>query len=144
MSQENPLLARNGLPLFSVIQPAHVESGVSDLIAELRETLQALEENVQPTWEGVVVPLEALGDRLGSVWGTVGHLMGVRNSDALREAFDRVQPEVVRFALAQGQSRPIYRALEGLQGGKNWSALDAAQKRIVESRLLRGSLSRED
>ncbi len=135
MSQENPLLARNGLPPFSAIRPGHVESAVGDLIAELRETLQALEENVQPTWEGVVVPLEALGDRLGSVWGTVGHLMGVQNSDALREAFEHAQPEVVRFALAQGQSRPIYRALETLHGSENWSALDAAQKRIVESLL---------
>ena len=39
------------------------------------------------------------------------------------------------FSLRQGQSRPIYDALEGLRAGDAWSSLDAAQQRIAETLL---------
>jgi len=132
---ENPLLVREGLPAFSAIEVGHVEPGLRALLAELREELRALEADVKSSWEGVVVPLEALGDRLAVAWGTVGHLMGVRNGDELRAAFENVQPEVVRFSLEQAQSRPIHRALEALRAGDAWESLDAAQQRIVEGLL---------
>ena len=135
MSQKNPLLDPVGLPSFSRVESAHVEPGIRALIAELSEALAELEKTAEPSWAGVVVPLEALGDRLSFAWGIVGHLMGVRNSDALRAAFEGVQPDVVRFALDQGQSQPIYRALQGLREGAHWSALDSTQKRIVEGLL---------
>ena len=129
---KNPLLDRQALPAFSAIEAAHVEPGIRALLDELREELRVLERQAAPTWEGVIVPLEALGDRLGSAWGIVGHLMGVRNNDDLRAAFERIQPEVVRFSLEQAQSLPLYRALEELRAGAEWDELGAAQKRIVE------------
>ena len=135
MTGDNPLLAQQGLPQFSAIEIEQIDPGIRALIAELREALEILEKKVEPSWEGVVVPLEALGDRLGSAWGIVGHLMGVQNSDALRAAYEGVQPEVVRFALEQGQSGPIYLALEALRAGDGWHRLDAAQQRIVEALL---------
>jgi oligopeptidase A len=135
MSYENPLLAPAGLPSFSRVESAHVEPGIRALIAELREALKKLEETAEPSWAGVVVPLEALGDRLAFAWGIVGHLMGVQNSDGLRAAFEGVQPDVVRFALDQGQSRPIYQALKSLRQGEGWSMLEPTQKRIVEGLL---------
>ena len=135
MSSDNPLLGQEGLPRFSEIEAHHVGPGIRDLLDDLRSDLHALEAGAEPTWAGVVVPLEILGDRLGRAWGVVGHLMGVRNSDALRSAYEAVQPEVVRFALEQGQSRPIYHALENLRAGEGWEALEPAQQRIIESLL---------
>ena len=69
------------------------------LLAELEAELAALEKSAAPSWSGVVEPLERIGDRLGDTWGVVGHLLGVRNSPALRTAHEAVQPEVVRFGL---------------------------------------------
>ncbi len=63
------------------------------------------------TWRAVVEPLEHLNDRLGLACGTVGHLMGVKNSEALRAAHEAVA-EVVTFSLRVGQSQPVYRALK--------------------------------
>ena len=40
--------------------------------------------------------------------------MGVRNEDALREAYEAAQPGVVQFSLRLGQSEPIHRALLAL------------------------------
>ncbi|MCH2184336.1 M3 family metallopeptidase, partial [Myxococcota bacterium] len=65
-------------------------------------------------------------------WGIVGHLMGVQNSDALREAHDAVQPEVVAFGLRLGQSKEIYTGLVALRDGPEFDALTPAEKRVVE------------
>jgi oligopeptidase A len=89
----------------------------------------------------VVEPLEHLNDRLGLAWGTVGHLMGVRNSDELRKAHEEVQPAVVTFSLRVGQSQPVYRALKELRDGPGWARLDATQQRIVTSLVRDAELS---
>ena len=79
-----------------------------------------------------MAPLEALTDRLQRAWGTVGHLMGVKNSDALRAAHEAVQPEVVTFSLRLGQSRPHLPGAEGAAEGSA-GALDATERRIVDA-----------
>ncbi len=84
---------------------------------------------------GLIEPLEVISERLGYAWGLVGHLMGVRNSDALRDAHAAVQTEVVTFGLRLAQSRPIFEGLEALRTGAEFSSLDAAQQRIVETLL---------
>jgi oligopeptidase A len=128
----NPLLDERGLPRFGEIGAAHVEPGMRALLAELERELDALERDVRPSWQGVVEPLERLQDRLGTRWGIVGHLLGVKNEPALRAAHEAVQPDVVRFGMRVAQSRPIYDALVALQKGPDFAALDAAQRRIVE------------
>ena len=131
----NPLLARSGLPRFDRIRPEHVVPGIRTLLAGLLAEVEALEGGVEPTWAGVVEPLERMGDRLDSTWGVVGHLMSVRNSDALRRAHEEVQGDVVAFGLRVGQSRPIYDALLGLSESRHWAELAEGQRRVVESLL---------
>ncbi|MFT5441236.1 MAG: oligopeptidase A [Myxococcota bacterium] len=131
----NPLLDRSGLPQFDLIVPAHIVPGMRALLSDIDGEFQTLEDNVVPTWEGLIEPLESMGDRLGFSWGIVGHLMGVQNSDELRVAHETMQPDVVVFSLRQGQSRPIYEGLLAIREGDEWSKLDRAQQRIVEGML---------
>ncbi|MCW5890558.1 MAG: M3 family metallopeptidase [bacterium] len=131
MSDDNPLLLGASPPRFDRIRAEHVVPAMRALLADLGGALERLEASAAPTWEGVVEPLEEIGDRLGLVWGTVGHLMGVQNSDDLRRAQETMQPEVVVFSLRLAQSRPIHQALKGLQAQAG--ALDATQKRIIDS-----------
>ena len=131
----NPLHAAGVLPRFDEIEASHVVPGIRALIAELEDELTALEADLEPTWTGLVERLEAMSDRLGYGWGLVGHLMGVKNSDALREAHAEVQGEVIGFGLRLAQSRPIYDGLEALRASDRFAALEHAQQRIVESLL---------
>jgi oligopeptidase A len=131
VQESNPLLQSGGLPSFDRILPEHVVPGIRTLLAELERDFATIEQNAAPSWAAVVEPLEHLNDRLSLAWGTVGHLMGVRNSDALRQAYETVQPDVVTFSLRIGQSRPVYQALKELRGGPGWQTLDATQQRIV-------------
>jgi oligopeptidase A len=131
-TSSNPLLDERGLPRFGEIRAEHVEPGTRALLEELSRELDAFERDVRPSWAGVGEPLERLQDRLGTRWGIVGHLLGVKNEPALRAAHEAVQPDVVRFGMRVAQSRPIYDALVALQKGPDFAALDPAQRRIVE------------
>lgn len=44
-----------------------------------------LEASVEPTWEGLVQPLERIVDRLSRAWGTVSHLKAVKDTEELRK-----------------------------------------------------------
>ena len=138
---DNPLLIGKGLPPFEAIKPDHVVPAIAQLLAELDKELATLEVNVQPTWSGLVEPLDRLGERLSWTWGIVGHLMGVKNSPELREAYETVQPDVVQFYNKLSQSQPLYEAFKALRASENWDSLDSAQKRIVEAAIRDAELS---
>ncbi|NJR17800.1 MAG: M3 family metallopeptidase [Calothrix sp. CSU_2_0] len=137
----NPLLIGSGLPSFTEIKPEHVAPAVNQLINELENQLTQLENTVEPTWTGLVEPLEKISDRIYWTWGAVSHLMGVKNSNELREAYESVQPLVIQFLNKLSQSQPIYNAFKSLRHSSNWSNLEPAQQRIVDSAIRDAELS---
>ncbi|MCA8944288.1 MAG: M3 family metallopeptidase [Planctomycetes bacterium] len=137
----NPLLDLQGLPRFDAIEPAHVEPAIRTAIERLDTALTKLEAEVEPTWEGLVEPLEKITEELGRAWGIVGHLMGVKNSDELRKAHESVQGDVVKTFTRVRQSEPIYRAAVEMRDGPAWDTLDAAQQRIVTKMIQHAELA---
>ena len=138
---KNPLLVGKGLPPFSQIKAEHVEPAITQILKELDEGVSKLEENVTPTWSGLVEPLTELEERLGWSWGIVGHLMSVKNSPELREAYEKMQPAIVKFYNKLSQSKPLYEAFKGIKEGAEWDKLEPAQQRIVESSIRDFELS---
>ncbi len=139
--QKNPLLIGQGLPPFKEIQPEHIKPGIDDLLATLAAELESLEAAVEPTWSGLVEPLTQLEERLSWSWSIIGHLMGVKNSPELREAYEAVQPDLVQFANRMGQSQPLYKAFKQIREGGLWGDLTSAQQRIVEAAIRDAELS---
>ena len=140
-SDPNPLLQQTTLPRFDRIRPEHVVPAIRQLLGELETDLQQIESGLQATWEHLVAPLERIEDRLTSVWGVVGHLMGVKNSDVLRQAQQEVQGEVVQFFMRLGQSQRIYQGLKTLRTSPEWDALDTAQQRIIDALIRDAELA---
>ena len=138
---QNPLLKGNGLPAFAEISPEQVVPAFKQLLTELDAELTTLEAKIEPTWSGLVNKLEHLTERLNWSWGIVSHLMGVKNSPELREAYETVQPEVVQFVNKLGQSQPIYNAFKTLRQSDDWATFDSAQQRIVEAAIRDAELS---
>lgn len=132
---ENPLLRGDGFPPFDQIQVSHVEPAIEQLLQELTRELEALEQSLKPTWEGLVEPLERLGDRLSWTWGIINHLTGVKNSPELRQAYEKVQPQVVEFYTRMGQSRPIYEGFKAIAARADFTELSAARQRIVKAAI---------
>ncbi|MDJ0688106.1 MAG: M3 family metallopeptidase [Xenococcaceae cyanobacterium MO_188.B32] len=138
---ENPLLIGKGLPPFDKIEPSHVVPAMTELLKQLETDLTNLEKDVTPTWEGLVEPLTTMEEKLGWSWGMVGHLMGVKNSPELREAYEKIQPEVVKFYNKVSQSKPLYEAFKELRHSADWDTFEPAQQRIIESSLRDFELS---
>lgn len=139
--ETNPLLREaTALPAFDSIRAEHVIPGIRDVVKEVTERLAVVEAEPAVSWEAVVEPIERLVDRLGFVWGTVEHLMSVKNSKELREAYEEVEPEVVKLQMRIGQSRPIYRRLVALRDSGEGS-LDRAQRRVVAKLIEEAELS---
>jgi oligopeptidase A len=138
---DNPLLQLDPLPRFDAIAPEHVEPGMRALLAQLEAELSRLEAERVPTWSGLVEPLERISDHLDRAWGVVSHLMGVRNSDALRAAHEAVQPAVVQFSMRLAQSRALFDGLQALRAAPGFAALDRGQQRVVEVLIRDATLS---
>ena len=137
----NPLVNTDGLPPFDRIAPEHVGPAVEQLLADSEAKLAAIESGIGPSWEQVIPPQDEIGRRFEHTWGPVTHLFGVKNSEALRTAYEAALPDVVAFGLRMRQSEPIYRALKGIAEGDEWSRLDEAQRRIVSKKVLSAALS---
>ncbi|MDP6041164.1 MAG: M3 family metallopeptidase [Candidatus Latescibacteria bacterium] len=131
----NPLLVTEGLPRYNEITPEHIVPGVKEVLEEAEKQIAALEENLTPCWDGLLVPLEEIDVPFSYAWSPVAHLMSVKNSDALREAHEAVLQDVVAFGLRMEQSRPIYEGLVAIRDGEEWAKLDGVQQRCIELRI---------
>jgi oligopeptidase A len=134
-ADSNPLLRFEGLPAFHAIRPEHIVPAITELIAHLERELDVLERTLEPTWKGLILPLERLELPFEYAWGPVNHLLNVLNSPELREAHETVQPEVVSLSLRLRQSVPIFEGLAALKAGHEWEKLDDGQRRVVDLRL---------
>jgi oligopeptidase A len=137
----NPLLIGKGLPPFDQIEAQHIEPAMTQLLQELEQKLSTLESQMQPTWAGLVEPLEQLEERLSWSWGIVEHLMGVKNSPELREAYELVQPQLVSFINRLSQSQPLYDGYKAIRASETWPTLENAQRRVIERAIQDAELS---
>lgn len=137
----NPLLCTEGLPRFDQIQPEHVVPAVRKVLADAEVGLSALEESIEPTWDGCFAKLEELDRPFEYAWSPVSHLFGVKNSPELRKAYESVLDEVVQFGLRASQSRPIYDACVAIRDGEEWEKLTPARRRVVEKKIQSAELS---
>ena len=83
------LLEQTGLPKFDEIETPSVKPAVQDVLANLETDFASLESKFDtmeaPTYADVMEELEKVEAPIEYAWGVVGHLMGVKNSDELRE-----------------------------------------------------------
>lgn len=132
----NPLLdcvRERKLPPFERLQIADIEPAVqaaaSEYTRELRALEQSLEKNhAQLQWRDVVDPLEVQSDPLGRLWGVVGHLMSVRNSEELRKVHDQLQQLVIQTFTEASQSKVLFDAYQAVRDSAEWDSLSLAQQ----------------
>lgn len=132
----NPLLQTSELPLFNQIEPQHVVPAIRELLADNRKAVEQLLNNDKPyTFENLIIPLEALNDRLHSVWGVVSHLSSVCDNPALREVYDLLLPELSEYYTEMGQNKGLHKAYLSLSESREYADYSNAQRTIVENGL---------
>eukprot|EP01035_Chromulina_nebulosa_P019895 gene19895-25850_t len=144
---KNPLLNKQSLPKFSEIETVHVKSAVevdlnylnenfSEFESELKKRLESQGSNEIIEYSSVIEKLEQIQYPLSYSWGVVGHLMGVKNSEELRQSHDEIQPNVIQSYQKIGQSKTLYQSLLSIRNNpKIWDTLAEAQQRIITSNI---------
>jgi len=143
MSQ-NPLIDYPGLPPFDAIQPEHVKPAVEQLIADGRARIAEVLKQDGFTWDTLVAVLDAEDERLGKAFGPVGHLNGVAQSEALRDAYNACLPLLSEYGTEVGQNAALYAAYQSLRDSAEWDRLTPAQKKDLENTLRDFHLSGVD
>jgi oligopeptidase A len=132
----NPLLDAGDLPAFDRIAPAHVVPAVEQTLRTIRQEIERLLETGPPyTWDNLLAPLEVALERLNRVWSPVSHLNAVRNSRALRDAYNTCLPLLSAFETELGQNEKLYAAIKSFADSEQFRELDVAQRRSIENRL---------
>ena len=94
------VLQDSPFPKFDEVQAEHVVPGIQALLKQVAAEIDSLEQNVSASWEGLVEPLERIADRMSRAWGTVTHLKAVRDSEALRKAYEEVSGRIMFCCMA--------------------------------------------
>ncbi len=132
----NPLLETTGLPRFSAILPEHVEAAIDAVLAEYQSGIDALlASNEARTFGNVIGVCEQLEDKLSRAWAPVGHLHGVKDSEALRQAYTAAQEKIVEFSSALGQNRELYAAVKAVAKSEAFASLPLAARTLVAHEL---------
>jgi oligopeptidase A len=138
----NPLIENKGIVNYPAVRSVHVEPAVHYLKEQFETTLATIENNTEtPTWENVVLALEAIDGVNLRIWAPVQHLISVRTDDEMRAAYEKCQPEIVSLSLKMGQSQKLYKKLKMLKNGAEWDQYSDAQKRTIDGLLLNQELS---
>jgi len=137
----NPFFNYKELPRFDELTPSLAKDALITLIETTKDKFQNLEKEYIPTWQGLMRPLYELGQPIEFAWGLVGHELSVMNSDAWREIYTELQPQIVEFYLNMGQSEKFYQGMKNISEGKEWDKLSNAQQRVLKKSLQNAELS---
>lgn len=132
----NPLLDKNTLPPFSAIRPEHVIPAISSLLERNKRRLEELLTAPGPhSWEALIEPIEDMEDELAQAWSPVGHLNGVLNSEALREAYNACLPLLSEYQTWMGQHAALYEAYRNLAEHADFNDLPQDRQQAVNNAL---------
>lgn len=130
----NPLLDLSGPARYGAIAPEHVEPAIRAAIADAEAVRdRVLGQGGEPTWAGLVAPLDDAEERVERAWSAVSNLDATIGSEGIREAHRTAQALVTEHAARAGQDERLFRALERI--ARSADALDAAQRKILADDL---------
>ena len=135
----NPLIRGSALPPFAEIKPEHVEEAVNHLAEVVEINLAHIENDPDDSFANLYERLEEIAVFKQRIWSPIEHLNWVKDSDELREAYEKAKPLIVNLDMQVEQNETVYRKLLKLSEGQ--PELTAEQQRIVELRLRQAKLA---
>ncbi len=136
-SVTNPILAgaSTPLPLFDAIKPEHVLPALEQALHAARQTVAGLTELAEPTWDSLMMPLEALDERLSRIWGPVTHLNAVCDSEALRPVYQQGVAKMAEWGSELAQNEALYAAMKKVRGRDDFADLSRQRQQVLEHAL---------
>lgn len=121
---------------FSRIRAEHVEPAITHLIRDAGRQMTLLASNSRPrTWENTLVELDRLTERLDYALEVVKHLESVATYPALREAYNRVQPQASAFYAGIPLHPGLWKAIQQYAGTAEAASLTGVRRRFLKKTL---------
>ena len=133
--RENPLL-ETGLPRFEAIGPQHAVPAVEARLAEYQALIEAIESGERTADITTVAAEVRADDALALAWSSIGHLHGVVNSPAWREAFSACLEKITAFYTARGQNRALFECWQAVSQSEDFAEQSPSFRRMVEQELI--------
>lgn len=135
MMTDSPLLCSDALPRFSQIQPAHVPEAIDALLAQYRTEVSKLTATPEHHFDGLMLALESMQQRLANAWAPVGHLHAVADSTELRAAYGPAEEKLTDHAIELGQNKALFAAVQALRDAPTFQDLSVPQQALIEQSL---------
>jgi len=142
-STSNPILKgiNTELPLFNEIKPEHVLPAIDAEITRARQIVSELTEVADPDWDSLMLPLEQIEESLGRVWGPVGHLNAVCDSEGLRPVYQQGVAKMTEWSSDLAQNEALYAAIRKVAERDDFSALSGERQQVINHALRDFKLS---
>ncbi len=135
-SLDNPLLKLGFNIPFGALSPADVEPAVAALLEASRRNIEAIENDASaPTYENTFGRLDTATEALEVVMTVVGHLESVMTSPELREAYNRVRPDVSAFYAGIPLRPALWQRLKAFGVSAEAARLQGARARFTKKTL---------
>ena len=138
----NPILNVSQLPQFDAFHVEHIEPAIDQLLAENRAVMSELISQAEPpTWQNFVEALEHIDNRFERVWGPIGHLDSVNNSDEWHAAYNACLEKVTEYYTEVGQNKGLFDKFTAIKNSADYLDYSIAQKKVIENALRNFQLS---
>lgn len=133
----NPILkgVATELPLFDEIRPEYVLPALEQALDEAHRTVAQLTELADPVWDSLMMPLEALDERLSRIWGPVTHLNAVCDSEALRPVYQQGVAKMAEWSAELAQNEALYAAIRKVRQREDFAGLSRERQQVIEHTL---------
>jgi len=133
----NPLLNRDGLPLFEQIKEKHISPAVNEVLKDNRLIIKNVESNKEePNWQNFVSPLQKSNEKLSRVWSQINHLNSVVNNEELRLIYNTNLTKITKYHSELSQNKLIYKKFIKIKSGRHYQKLTSPQKKIINDEIL--------
>ncbi len=133
-----PYLNDSFLISWSQLVPEAITPDISDALTQARQNIEELCGEVAPadlTFENTLLALEKATEELTRAWGLVSHLDSVRNSDALREHYNAMLPEITQFFAGIPLNEKLWRRIKSYAETDEAGSLSGVRKRFLDETL---------
>lgn len=140
---DNPILKSitAELPLFDQIKPEHVLPVLDAEVERARTIVSELTDVADPDWNSLMMPLEAMEERLGRVWGPVSHLNSVCDSEELRPVYQQGVAKMTEWSSELGQNEELYAAIRTVSERNDFATLSEERQQVINHALRDFKLS---
>ncbi|MBN1780909.1 Zn-dependent oligopeptidase [bacterium] len=137
-STENPLFPEFNQPMmFGQLNADAVNQAKEGTIGNARAELAIIYDipAEERTFDNTLRSLDALQDRLNSVWSTVYLMAYTHPDDAIREACNTANVEFEKFSTAMAMDEKLYQAVKAFSKTKEAGALTGYRKKFLDETL---------